>query len=141
LSLKRKLQLATKGDGVDKFTINELARVDQEQFRDELFVLRHSPAACKIFANAQYHLAFCEGYEGARTMFFMVAYELFNAINELACDVAHSHMLRYSRWNPNRLWLPGVGKFMRLAEELGNEVEHDDYGETYIRTICGWWKV
>ena len=125
----------------DEFTTDELARVDQEQFRDELFVLRHSPAACRIFAKAQYNLAFSHDEEDTRVVFFTAAYELFDAVNKLACDVAHSHKLAYSRWNPNRLWVPGVGKFMRLAEELGSEIEHDKYGETYIRTICGWWTV
>lgn len=129
---------------LDKFTANELARVDQEQFRDELFVLRHSPAACRMFAKAQYHLALRESAKengGDTMLFFSVATELFNAVSELACDVARSHMLRYSRWNPNRLWVPTDHGFIQLANELGNEIEHDSFGETYIRTICGWWMV
>lgn len=124
------------------FTKSELARVDQEKFMDELYVLRHSPAARKIFAKAQWYMTLDRGVDddGCVTL-FGTAMDLFGAINEIACEIAHLHPIAYHRWNPRRKWVPGVGKFMRLAEELGCESKQDEFGETYIRTIDGWWKV
>lgn len=120
---------------VSDFAKAELARVDQTEWEDELFVLCHSPAARKIFAKAQYCLAIdeCEWH--------LLAMDLFHAIDEIACDVAHRHPIAYHRWNPNRKWVPGVGKFRRLAQELGCESKQDEFGETFVRTIDGWWQV
>jgi hypothetical protein len=124
---------------MNKFTTDELNRVDQEQFRDELFVLRHSPAARATFAKAQWNLELSHDSEETRFLFYVVASELMSAIGEIALEIAHRHPIAYHRWNPNRKWVPGYGKFMRLAEELGNESKCDRFGEDRrIRTICGW---
>lgn len=122
---------------LNEFTKNELAKVDQEQFEDELFVLRHSPAARKIFAKAQFY----ETVGGDDVDMFGAAIDLFEVINEIACDVAHMHPIAYHRWNPRRKWVPGVGKFWKLAKALGNETETNEFGESFVRTIDGWWKV
>ena len=66
-------------------------------------------------------------------LFFSVAMELFNAVSELACDVAHSHMLRYSRWNPNRLWVPTEHGFIQLANKLKLVRDKaDEYGIEFV---------
>lgn len=124
------------------FTKAELARVDQDEFMDELYVLRHSPAARKVFAKAQYYLTLDRGTDddGCVTL-FGTATELFRAIDAIACEVAHRHPIAYHRWNPRRRWVPGCCKFMRLAEAIGLESETDEYGETYVKTIDGWWTV
>lgn len=122
------------------FTRKELLRADQEKFADELYVLRHSPAARKLFAKAQWYLTLEEGADDDSTMLSSLATELLDAISEVAKDVAHTHPIAYHHGNPRRKWVPGIGKFYRLASEIGFEKEtrHD---ETYIRTIDGWWQV
>jgi hypothetical protein len=119
------------------FTKAELEKVNQEQFEDELYVLRHSPAARAMFAKAQYHLTVGED----DSCLLGTAMDMFGAVNEIACEVAHRHPIAYSQWNPRRKWVPGVGKFYRLAEALGFESEENEYGETFVRTIDGWWAV
>ena len=117
------------------FTKAELSRVDQTEWEDELFVLRHSPAARKIFAKAQWYLAIDE------REWHSLAMDLFHAISEIACDVAHMHPIAYHRWNPRRKLVPGTGKFWQLAKALGRKGTMNEFGETYVRTIDGWWKV
>ena len=117
------------------FTKQELERVDQDKFMDELFVLRHSPAARKVFAKAQYYMSL------DRHEFFGEADELLHAVEEIACELAHRHPIAYHRWNPRRKFVPGIHKFMKLAEEIGFESERNKYGETSVRTIDGWWQV
>lgn len=121
------------------FTRKELLRADQEKFADELYVLRHSPAARKLFAKAQWYLTL-EDADDDSTMLSGLATELLDAIGEVARDVAHTHPIAYHRWNPRRKWVPGIGRFHRLANEIGFEKE-TKLDETYIRTIDGWWKV
>lgn len=122
---------------ISEFTKNELAKVDQGQFEDELFVLRHSPAARKLFAKAQFY----ETVGSDDVTIFGMAMELFEAVDEVARDVAHLHPIAYHRWNPRRKWVPGIGKFWQLAKVLGNETKTNEFGESFVRTIDGWWKV
>lgn len=119
---------------LDPFARDELLRVDQEKFYDELYVLRHSPAARQIFAKAQWYATIGEDE------FFRETSVLFEALGVVALEVAHAHPWAYHRLNPSRKWVPGVGKFRRLANELGYE-EDVRYGDTYVRTILGYWKV
>lgn len=125
------------------FAKAELARVDQTEWEDELYVLRHSPAARKVFAKAQWYLTLEQGADDeSATTLFGAAMDLFHAIDTIACEVAHHHPIAYHRWNPRRKWVPGAGRFHRLAEELGFERKLDEYGdETLFRTIDGWMQV
>lgn len=118
-----------------KFTRAELLCVDQDEWRDELYVLRHSPAARGVFAKAQWYMAIGE------EDFFSEQMELFEAIRQIASEVAHRHPLAYWRHNPRRVWVPGVGKFRHLAKALVPETRSGEYGETRVRTILGWWIV
>ena len=119
------------------FAKAELARVDQTEWEDELYVLRHSPAARKIFAKAQWYITVAND----DTAVFGTAMNLFETCSEIACDVAHMHQIAYHRWNPRRKWVPGTGKFWQLAKALGNKSTTNEFGETYVRTIDGWWQV
>lgn len=116
-------------------TRKELLRVDQDEWRDELYVLRRSPAARDVFAKAQWYMAVGE------EDFFSEQTELFEAVRMIASEVAHRHPLAYWRHNPRRLWVPGVGKFMRLAKALVPETRSGEDGKTQIKTILGWWSV
>ena len=125
------------------FAKAELARVDQTEWEDELYVLRHSPAARKVFAKAQYYLTLDRGTDddGCVTL-FGTATELFHAIDAIACEVAHRHPIAYHRWNPGRKMVPSPYRYMKLAGALGFESRPDEYGdETLVRTIDGWWQV
>ena len=128
---------------MDKFCKEQLALVDQDEWRDELYVLRHSPAARKVFAKMQYNLTILEDCSDDRShlLLFSIASELAEAIREISFDVAHRHPIAYNRWNPRRVWVPGIGKFMELANAIGFEGKKDEYGETFIKTIDGWWMV
>lgn len=127
---------------INSFTKEILDSVDQEKWRDELYVLRHSYAARALFAKAQCYMALeDEADDDHATELFDFAMELFRAIGEIACEVAHRHPFAYHRWNPRRKWVPGVGKFMRLAKEIGFEKKQNEYGESYVKTIDGWWMV
>ena len=118
------------------FTKAELARIDQAEFEDELYVLRHSPAARKVFAKAQWYLAIDEHeWHG-------LAMDLFGAVAEIACEVAHRRPIAYHRWNPRRKWAPSTYKFFRLAKALGFEsMPNEWHDETLVRTIDGWTQV
>jgi len=120
----------------DDFTKAELMRVDQEMFEDELYVLRHSPAAREVFAKAQYYLAIDE-HE-----WYGLAMDLFGAIAGIAHEVAHLHLIAYHRWNPWRKWAPSAYDFFCLAKTLGFESMPDEWhDETLVRTINGWTQV
>jgi len=128
---------------MDKFCKEQLAMVNQDEWRDELYVLRHSPAARKVFAKMQYNLTILEDCHDDRShlLFFSIASELAEAIREISFDVAHRHPIAYHPWNPRRIWVPGIGKFMELAKAIGFEKKKDEFGETFIKTIDGWWMV
>lgn len=108
-----------------KFTRNVLKEVTDERFDDAVYVLLHSYAAREIFAQLQYELN-C-GNANAE-----IAYE--HALQSISCEVAHrSHGRR-------RTGVTGF-TFALLAEELAVPDEVDEWGETHIRTIVGWWQV
>lgn len=121
------------------FTREELSRVDQEKFADELYVLRHSPAARRLFANAQEYLTLAKDRDyDSSAMLFEFATKLFETIVEVAIDVAHMHPIAYHRWNPRKKELPGTDELHQLAREIGFESETRQ-NETHIRSIEGWW--
>ena len=108
-----------------KFTRNMLKEVTDERFDDAVYVLLHSYAAREIFAQLQYELN-CGNFSAE------MAYE--HALQAISCEVAHrAHGRR-------RTGVTGF-TFARLAEELAVPDEVDEWGETHIRTIVGWWQV
>ena len=127
---------------MDKFCREQLSLVNHDEWRDELYVLRHSPAARRVFAKMQYYMALMTDCDERNHLeLFMVASELSNALQEFSFDVATHHPIAYHPWNPRRIWVPGIGKFMELAKVIGFEKKKDEYGETFIKTIDGWWMV
>lgn len=117
------------------FCKQELSKVDQMEFVDELYILRHSSAARDTFARAQWYLALSDES-------FDVAMELFTAVSLIAREVAYRHPIAYHKWNPKRKWVVSAYKFLNFAKELGVETKLDDWqDETLIRTIEGWRQV
>ena len=116
----------------------ELSKVNPVKFVDELYILRHSPAARDTFARAQWYLALSDEDNES----FNAAIELFTAVSLIAREVAHRHPIAYHKWNPKRKWVPSAYKFLDFAKELGVETKLDDWqDETLIRTIEGWRQV
>ena len=108
-----------------KFTRKVLKEVTDERFDDAVYVLMHSYAARHIFAQLQYELS-C-GNSSAE-----IAYE--HALQAISCEVAHrAHGRR-------RTGVTGF-TFARLAEELRIPDEVNEWGEFYVRTIVGWWRI
>lgn len=108
-----------------KFTRKVLEDVTDERFDDAVYVLLHSYAAREIFSWLQYELC-VDNFSALR------AYE--RSLEAISCEVAHkAHGRRRT----------GVASFqwLMLAEELRVPDEVDEWGETHIRTIVGWWQV
>lgn len=108
-----------------KFTRNMLREVTDERFEDAIYVLTHSYAARNTFAWLQYELSVDD-------LSTMRAYE--HALEAISCEVAHKAHGRRRTAVPCYAWY-------KLAEELRVPDEVDEWGETHIRTIVGWWQV
>ncbi len=121
---------------LDKFTRDELNRVDQYEHGPALFTLRHSSAAREIFAHLQFAIAF--DYE-----YYEETMALETALECIAKEVACRHHWAHSRFNPRRVIVPGRMQFRRLADELNVPIEDDEYrpNRGHVKTIDGWWTV
>ena len=108
-----------------KFTRKLLAEVTDERYDDAIYVLTHSYAARETFARLQYELHFDE---------FAEEFAYSKALEAISCEVAH-------RAHGKRRTGVSSGTFRRLAEELDVPSEHDEWGESHVRTIVGWWTV
>ena len=108
-----------------KFCVNLLNEVDQDEHEDAIYVLKHSYAARATFAWLQYE-THCDDFSAE------MAYT--HALEAISCEVAH-------RAHGQRRTAVSCGEWRRLAKALAVPAENDEYGETYIRTISGWWRI
>lgn len=136
-----------KRQKMSQFTIDELNRVDQDTYFEELWFLRHVPAARRLFANMQttlFEIDNVKGHEDYKDIEHGLCYELkglATGLEELCCEAISHHPWWYNRLNPNRVFVPSMYSFMRLAEELGVESKPNEWGdETLFKTILGWWQ-
>ena len=110
-----------------KFTRKILSEVDNERFDDAVYVLMHSHAAREVFAWLQYEMHFDDDEFWAQ-----MAYA--RSLEYISREVAH-------RAHGRRRCAVSCGTFERLAELLDVPSGTNEFGETYIRTINGWWKI
>ena len=120
---------------MDDFTKTVLEMVNQDEHYEALWVLRHSPAARRIFAEMQYvhHFSDSHGY-------FCEEMAYRKSLDDLSSDVINLHPWSRNRLNPRRIIVTGYD-FLRLMEALHEEAVTDEYGKTRIKTIEGWWQV
>ena len=131
---------------MDQFTIDELNRVDQKEYNDELWVLRHSPAGRHVFAEYQTNL-YLQSYhdeddldDPLNNILFCENQVMLRNLQTMSGDIVRHHPWSHCPLNPNRVVCPTAGRFSRLAKELGVETKKDDCGEkTMYKTILGWW--
>lgn len=128
---------------MSQFTIDELDRVDQYQYFNELWFLRHSPAARCLFVKMQTEVYCMSFYEDDKDL--DIAYERLHGLAEglevLCRECISHHPWWYCRFNPNRVIVPSWTRWIRLAEKLDVEDGFDEWGdETLYKTIEGWYQ-
>lgn len=133
-----------RNNNLSQFTIDELNRVDQYQYFNELWFLRHSPAARRLFVEMQTSVYIESFYEVGSEM---RAFEcekldgLAEGLEELCCECISHHPWWYCRLNPNRVITPSWASWIRLAEAFGVEEQPNEWGdETLYKTIEGWYQ-
>lgn len=108
-----------------KFTRKVLKEVTDERYDDAVYVLMHSYAARNAFAWMQYEL-------GTGDILSRRAYA--RVLEAISCEVAHKAHGRRRTGVASHTWL-------MLAEELRIPDEVNEWGEFYVRTIVGWWRI
>ena len=108
-----------------KFTRKVLKEVTDERFDDAVHVLLHSYAARNAFAWLQYEF-------GTGDILSRRAYA--RVLEAISCEVAHKAHGRRRTGVASHTWL-------MLAEELRIPDEVNEWGEFYVRTIIGWWRI
>lgn len=121
---------------MSQFTKDELARVDQNEFRDCIWVLKHSRNARNMFADLQT----CE-YVNDIDEGWAEYMALGQALQHISIEVMDHRLWSYCRFNPWRIIPPSAFKWQKLSQELGIQDRDNEYGETEYKTILGWWQL
>lgn len=122
---------------MDRFCKDLLDSVDQSKHGRALFTLRKSAAARQLFARLQYDVAFPEIEEALRTE----RYTLLTSLKAISEEVAVRHIIKFGPFRPRLVLSASTYDFERLAEELDVPVEDNEWGDSHVRTIDGWWQV
>ena len=133
-----------RNNKLSQFTIDELNRVDQDLYFNELWFLRHSIAARRLFVEMQtsvYIMSFYEKGSEMRAMEVEKLDGLAEGLEALCQECISHHPWWYSRFNPNRVITPSWASWIRLAEKFGVDEHPDEWGdETLYKTIEGWYQ-
>lgn len=132
-----------RNNKLSQFTIDELNRVDQDRYFDELWFLRHSPAARRLFTEMQTELYCMSLTEKGDEVYFRDLERfigLAHGLEELCCECISHHPWWHNRFNPNRVIVPSWASWMHIAEAFGTESEPNEWGDTLYKTIEGWYQ-
>lgn len=130
---------------MSQFTIDELNRVDQDRYFDELWFLRHSPAARRLFTEMQTSVFYLSLNDRGSDEWDRDVRELMGlakGLEELCCECVSHHPWWHNRFNPNRVIVPSQYSWVHLAEEFGVETKPNEWhDETLYKTIEGWYQL